>query len=73
VWTAAITWGLTISQRAQRQWGVVCTGLGVVLMVAAWASIIGFATLDPAEARAVEKGVPSVAEVLPTVGSSSTH
>lgn len=26
-WTAAITWGLTISAKAQRRWGWVCTGL----------------------------------------------
>src|SRR5258708_31319549 len=26
-WTAAITWGLTISQGAQRRWGWVCGGL----------------------------------------------
>ncbi|MGA3068139.1 MAG: succinate dehydrogenase [Tepidisphaeraceae bacterium] len=26
-WTAAITWGLTISNGAQQRWGVVCAGL----------------------------------------------
>jgi succinate dehydrogenase / fumarate reductase cytochrome b subunit len=26
-WTAAITWGLTISAAAQRRWGLVCAGL----------------------------------------------
>jgi succinate dehydrogenase / fumarate reductase cytochrome b subunit len=28
LWTAAITWGLTISEQAQKRWGVVCAGLG---------------------------------------------
>ncbi len=28
-WTAAITWGLTISSASQRRWGLVCTGLFV--------------------------------------------
>ena len=26
-WTAAITWGLTISARSQRRWGYICAGL----------------------------------------------
>ena len=29
-WTAAITWGLTISAGAQRRWGIVCAGLFVL-------------------------------------------
>jgi succinate dehydrogenase/fumarate reductase cytochrome b subunit len=28
LWTAAITWGLTISEQAQKRWGVVCAALG---------------------------------------------
>lgn len=67
VWTAAITWGLTISEKAQRRWGVVCAAMGVALMGMAWASVVGFATLDPAEARAVEQSLhpAAVAEVAP--------
>lgn len=67
VWTAAITWGLTISTRAMRRWGVVCTALGVAMMGMAWASVIGFATLDPARAHAIEKRMQpsSVAEAAP--------
>ena len=41
-WTAAITWGLTISKEAQRRWGVVCVfiflltfGCGMLAWVAA--------------------------------------
>ncbi len=26
-WTAAITWGLTVSKTAQRRWGIVCIGI----------------------------------------------
>ena len=55
LWTAAITWGLTISQAAQRRWGYACAGLGAGLMVMGWAAVIGFATLDPAEAKATEQ------------------
>ncbi|MCA9304413.1 MAG: hypothetical protein KC996_09850 [Phycisphaerales bacterium] len=54
LWTAAITWGLTVSRTAQKRWGVVCAGLGAGLMVMAWASVVGFATLDYDKARAVE-------------------
>ncbi|MFM9957098.1 MAG: succinate dehydrogenase [Phycisphaerales bacterium] len=55
LWTAAITWGLTISASAQRRWGYVCAGLGAALMAAAWSAVIGFATLDYSKARATEE------------------
>lgn len=54
LWTAAITWGITISARAQRVWGYACFGLGTLLMLAAWGSLAGFLMLDPDRARAVE-------------------
>ncbi|MBI2757021.1 MAG: hypothetical protein K2Q09_03665 [Phycisphaerales bacterium] len=54
LWTAAITWGITVSAGAQRQWGYICAALGTGLMLAAWASVIGFATLSPAQAARVE-------------------
>lgn len=57
LWTAAITWGLTVTQRAQRRWGLVCAGLGAGLMVLAWSAVIGFATLDPAAAALAERAV----------------
>ncbi len=59
LWTAAITWGVTITEKAQRRWGFVCAGLGVGLMGAAWAAVIGFALLDVDEARAAEHHVNS--------------
>jgi len=54
LWSAAITWGITISRPAQKRWGVICAGLGAVLMLMAWVSVIGFATLDYDQASAVE-------------------
>lgn len=54
LWTSAITWGLTVSRKAQRRWGVACLGLGTALMVMAWMSVIGFASLSPEKAKAVE-------------------
>lgn len=55
LWTAAITWGITITARAQRRWGYMCAGIGAALMAAAWSAVIGFATLNPAEARDTEE------------------
>ncbi len=41
LWTAAITWGLTISVQAQRRWGYVCAALGIVLTIFAAGAIGG--------------------------------
>lgn len=41
LWTAAITWGLTISDQAQRRWGYVCIGLFVMLSVFSGGAIYG--------------------------------
>ncbi len=54
LWTAAITWGVTVSVGAQRRWGQVCAVIGLGLAGAAVAAVYGFATLDPAKAREVE-------------------
>jgi len=54
LWTAAITWGLTISTGAQRRWGQVCVAIGVALAIAGITAVIGFVTLDPEDAREVE-------------------
>lgn len=57
LWTAAITWGLTISEKAQQRWGYVCTAIGVGLMALAWSAVVGFAVLDVQEARRAEHKV----------------
>lgn len=54
LWTAAITWGLTISAGAQRRWGYACAAIGAGMMAMAWGALVGFVLLDPAEARKVE-------------------
>ncbi len=42
LWTAAITWGVTLTPGSQKRWGYACAGLGVVLTVffaaAMWAA-----------------------------------
>jgi succinate dehydrogenase / fumarate reductase cytochrome b subunit len=54
LWTAAITWGLTISVQAQKRWGYVCAGVGLALAGAGVAAVVGFAVLDVEKAREVE-------------------
>lgn len=46
LWTAAITWGLTISAPSMKRWGYVCAGLFVVLSVFFLATIVGALTYD---------------------------
>jgi len=55
LWTAAITWGLTVSAKAMKRWGMVCTALGAGLMLAAWSALFATMTLDYGEAHEIEK------------------
>lgn len=57
LWTAAITWGITVSEQAQRRWGYACFGIGAGLMTAGLGAIAGYAILDPAKARSYEEGM----------------
>jgi len=41
LWTAAITWGLTLSAAAQRRWGYVCATLGIALTVFSLGAVVG--------------------------------
>lgn len=71
LWTAGITWGLTVSATAQKRWGWVCAAIGVALSAAGIAAVAGFTTLDIDQARAIEESIratadhvaPSLAEV----------
>ena len=47
-WTAAITWGLTISAASQRRWGYACAGLFALTFIAGIIALIAAARLDPA-------------------------
>ncbi len=55
LWTAAITWGLTISEAAQRRWGVACAAIGVALGVMGVMAVFGFWTLNVDQAREIER------------------
>jgi succinate dehydrogenase / fumarate reductase, cytochrome b subunit len=54
LWTAAITWGLTISKQAQQRWGFASFALGVGLMGMAWASLAGALLTKPSEMQRIE-------------------
>jgi succinate dehydrogenase / fumarate reductase cytochrome b subunit len=54
LWTAAITWGLTISRQAQQRWGAVCAVIGLGLGAAGLTAVAGFAGLNVAKAKEVE-------------------
>ncbi|MEO0631943.1 MAG: hypothetical protein AAFY46_14645, partial [Planctomycetota bacterium] len=44
-----------ISEKAQKQWGLACAGLGAALMVAAWAALGAAVITDPRAAHELEK------------------
>ncbi|MEM8875658.1 MAG: hypothetical protein AAGD32_15540, partial [Planctomycetota bacterium] len=46
LWTAAISWGLTISVGSMKKWGLACVGLFVALMVFFTAAFVGSLKFD---------------------------
>jgi succinate dehydrogenase / fumarate reductase cytochrome b subunit len=46
-WTAAITWGLTVSAGAQRRWGYVCGAIFALTLICGFLAIIGGGRADP--------------------------
>lgn len=46
IWTALITWGITIRPRTQRVSGYACTVLGVLLTIVGLSAVSGFRTFD---------------------------
>jgi succinate dehydrogenase / fumarate reductase cytochrome b subunit len=51
-WTAAITWGLTVSATAQKRWGHVCVVIFVVVLALGFAALIAGARMTPEAAAA---------------------
>lgn len=71
LWTAAITWGWTISTNAMRRWGIFCIGLGVVLTVFGIGSIIGamqYEVTDEQRERIEERIEARIGPAAPTAG-----
>ncbi len=46
LWTAAITWGLTLTQTAMKRWGLICLGMGIALTLFSIAAIWGAWTYE---------------------------
>jgi succinate dehydrogenase / fumarate reductase cytochrome b subunit len=44
LWTAAITWGLTVSAGAQRRWGYVCAGVFILVLACGFAALLSLVT-----------------------------
>ena len=57
LWTAAITWGLTISVEGQKRWGYICAVVGVLLAGAGLTAVVGFMTLDTRKAHEIESAI----------------
>ena len=47
LWTAAITWGLTLSATAMRRWGIVCSALGIALTLFSAGALVGARSYAP--------------------------
>jgi len=72
LWTAAITWGLTISRQAQQRWGAVCAVIGVGLGAAGLTAVAGFAGLDVAKAQEIEAKLSDAAAPLLLIPAPAT-
>ncbi len=73
LWTAAITWGLTVSVPAQRRWGYICTCLGAALLAMGWGSVIGYAMLDPGRTQSVEQSMEGPRSLSQTTLTDPIH
>lgn len=59
-WTAGISWGLTISAKAQRRWGLACVGLFAFMMGAGFTAFIALVQMG-----APKQPIPTVNEREP--------
>jgi succinate dehydrogenase / fumarate reductase cytochrome b subunit len=67
-WTAAITWGLTISAGSQKRWGYACGGLFAITFIFGMTALIAAATMTPTGTQPVPAGAP----MAPVVHTSGT-
>ncbi len=70
LWTAAISWGITVSDSAQKRWAWCCGGLGAALAAFTVVALVGSMTYEPDEAetyametmKEIQKGEAEVPE-----------
>lgn len=62
LWTAAITWGLTITVSAQKRWGYVCTAMGIALTIFTLGAVAGALSYEvsPKEKELIQQDRKSV-------------
>lgn len=63
-WTAAITWGVTVSDGAQRRWGYACGGLFALTFAAGMTALVATLTAD---AKPVPPGLDTEGTRVPVV------
>jgi succinate dehydrogenase / fumarate reductase, cytochrome b subunit len=56
-WAAAITWGLTISESAQKRWGLLCAGLFALTFIAGMTALVAGANLSPQDVTETQQKV----------------
>lgn len=59
LWTALITWGLTIRPRTQQVAGYICTAFGLLLGAAGLGALAGFRNFKPAESPSASAANPT--------------
>ena len=47
IWNIGYHWGLTVSPKAQRWWGMACGLLGVTLLAMGLATLLSFVNMTP--------------------------
>ncbi len=57
LWTFGITWGIWISDQAQRRAGYVCGALGVLVACFGMGSLFGMSQVDVTKAQAIENNI----------------
>ena len=77
LWTAAITWGLTITPASQKRWGGVCWALGIFLTLAMTAALVATYTYNfnddmTADQKAVFVRVVPEAQAQRFLGADAT-
>jgi succinate dehydrogenase / fumarate reductase cytochrome b subunit len=46
-WAAAITWGLTVTEKAQRRFGIVCFGIFLITLICGLLALYGVMRINP--------------------------
>lgn len=75
LWTAAISWGLTVSVASMERWRYVCAGLAVVLTIFAGGAILGAMRYEitPQQRQGIEAAIKAYQEKGQVIHKSGGH